>query len=169
MAATRSVNLIVIHCAATANGKSVSVDQVRAWHLARGFHDIGYHYLIDVDGTVNMGRAEEEDGAHAQGHNAHSIGVCLVGGVGGPDRRNPGLYTEAQWATLALTVQDLCRRYPGSQVVGHRDLSPDLDGDGIVEPREWIKLCPSFDVGPWLASGMQVPEDQVYRGAPCAP
>lgn len=159
----RKIDLIVIHCSATPNGRPVSVETVRGWHIARGFRDIGYHYLIGVDGSVSVGRPEELPGAHAKGFNAYSIGVCLVGGVGGPDKHNPGLYTMAQWDSLRIAVGDLLARYPAARVVGHRDLSPDLDGDGVIEPHEWIKLCPAFDVEAWLAAGMVAPSDNVLR------
>lgn len=159
--ATRKIDLIVIHCTASPNGKPVSVETVTAWHKARGFQTIGYHYLVDVDGTVHFGRPEEVMGAHAKGFNAHSIGVCLVGGLGRADRQNPGCYTQAQWDALKLLLGDLWKRYPAAKVVGHRDLSPDLDGDGIVEPDEWIKLCPAFDVAGWLRAWMVPPPEQV--------
>lgn len=153
----RHVNEIIIHCSATQNGKSVSVDTIRRWHKERGFKDIGYHYVIDVDGSISRGRKEAQVGAHALGHNSNSIGVCLVGGVGGKDRNNPGVYSEAQWKSLKEVVTDLMDRYPNSVVMGHRDTSPDLDGDGEVEPSEWIKLCPSFDVRAWMDRGMNGP------------
>jgi len=161
----RKIDLIVIHCSATPNGRPVSVETVRGWHLERGFRDIGYHYLIGVDGSVSVGRPEELPGAHAKGHNAHSIGVCLVGGIGGPSKTDPGRYTPAQWDSLRITVRDLLDRYPGAHVVGHRDLSPDLDGDGEIEPSEWVKLCPSFDVALWKASDMQPEPINVLRPA----
>ena len=145
----RYINLIVIHCTATKNGVPVSVEQVRSWHRERGFKDIGYHYLIDVDGTIRRGRKEAQVGAHALGYNSNSIGVCMVGGVGGKDKLNPGVYSDAQMHSLHALVADLMDRYPGCEVVGHRDLSPDLDEDGEIEPHEWTKLCPAFDVSEW--------------------
>lgn len=162
----RKIELIVIHCTASPNGRPVSVQTVREWHKARGFRDIGYHYLIDTDGTVGKGRDESDMGAHATGNNARSIGVCLVGGVGGPDRLNPGLYTPAQWDALRGLVGALLERYPRAKVMGHRDLSPDLDGDGEVEPSEWLKLCPSFDVSAWMDSSGVMPESNVFHERP---
>jgi N-acetyl-anhydromuramyl-L-alanine amidase AmpD len=159
----RHINLIVIHCTASPNGRPVSVQTVTEWHKARGFQTIGYHYLIGVDGIVGIGRPVQQMGAHAQGHNATSIGVCMVGGTGGADKLNPGQFTPAQWDSLKIVVQDLMDAYPDARVVGHRDLSPDLDGDGIVEPQEWIKLCPAFDVRGWLADDMTPRDAQVLR------
>lgn len=163
----RRIDLIVIHCSATPNGLPVSVDTIRSWHQARGFEDIGYHYLVYIDGRLVGGRPEAKVGAHALGHNANSIGVCMVGGIGGPDSHNPGRYTPAQWEALRVLVQRLQAAYPGAEVVGHRDLSPDLDGDGVVEPEEWIKLCPSFEVKTWLAAGMQPAPEQILETGPC--
>jgi N-acetylmuramoyl-L-alanine amidase len=157
----RTINLIVIHCTASQNGEFVSVDTIRGWHIARGFRDIGYHYVIDVDGSVGVGRPEDQVGAHVEGHNATSIGIALVGGVGGEDRINPGVYSQAQWDSLRSLVCDLQGRYAGAAVKGHREFSPDADGDGIIEPREFIKLCPSFDVPTWLAGGMTALDGQV--------
>ena len=149
----RFINRIVIHCTATPNGKSYPIETIRQWHRERGFKEVGYHYVIDYDGNVLRGRKESQVGAHAAGFNANSIGVCLEGGVGGKDKLNPGVYSEAQFNALRELVDDLVARYPTVESVdGHRDLSPDIDGDGEVEPSEWIKLCPGFDVTYWYAN-----------------
>lgn len=159
----RHIDRIVIHCTASPNGRARALADIRADHLARGFKDIGYHYIIQPDGRVDLGRDEEQPGAHAKGFNAHSIGVCMVGGLGGPDKLNPGQYTQAAWNALRTTVQDLLDRYTYAVLVGHRDLSPDLDGDGEIEPAEWIKLCPAFSVRAWQVAGMVPPEAQVLN------
>ena len=87
----------------------------------------------------------ERIGAHAKGFNASSIGICYEGGLdcrGRPaDTRTP-----EQRAALRLLVHQLEQRFPGCRVCGHRDLSPDLNGDGEIEPEEWIKACPCFEV-----------------------
>jgi hypothetical protein len=99
------------------------------WHAQRGFHRqpaaiaaynpdlkaIGYHFVLDVDGTKSTGRALDEIGAHVAGHNANSIGICMVG---------TDQYSTAQWGALASLVKALLAKYPGVPVVGHRDLSP---------------------------------------------
>ncbi len=157
---------------------------INAWHAERGFSrslaarqafnpklpSIGYHYVIDLTGEVYTGRGLEEVGAHAAEFNAASVGICLVGGVEPKDAR----YTAAQWASLEKVVQMLVATYkvpltsprriaaPGTtmgfQVVdgvcGHRDLSPDKNGNGLVEPFEYIKTCPGFDVRAWMSNGM---------------
>lgn len=158
----RSIVLIVLHCSATPTGQAVTVYDIDRWHAERGFQrqpeavaafnpslgSIGYHYFIDLQGQVFSGRSPAEIGAHVAGHNAHSLGVCMAG----TDK-----FTPAQWSALADLVRSLQADYPQASVVGHRDLSPDADGDGVVEPREWLKTCPGFDVSTWLARGM-VPE-----------
>lgn len=77
----RTINSIIIHCTATKPLAHINVNDVRRWHRERGFSDIGYHYLILVDGTVEAGRPLSAIGAHCKGHNAHSVGVCYVGGL----------------------------------------------------------------------------------------
>lgn len=167
----RPIHLIVIHCSASPNGDSLfrgspatpgsqtPVAVIDGWHAKRGFQRqaadrarqnsqlaaIGYHYVVYLDGSVATGRHLDEVGAHAAGHNRDSIGICLVG----TDR-----FTADQWDALAGTVRLLQKRYPDARVLGHRDLSPDLDGDGVIEPREWLKTCPGFEVAAWLAGGM---------------
>jgi hypothetical protein len=141
----RTTDMIVIHCAATPNGRHNTVEDIDKWHRAKGWQrkprfmrefnpnltSIGYHYVIYPDGTVHTGRSPEEIGAHAVGYNTRSLGVCLLG----TDR-----YTSAQWDGLKKLIQDIS---PGKQIVGHRD----LPGVG--------KSCPGFDVASWLAGGMR--------------
>jgi len=148
----RAIDLIVIHCAATPEGRNVSLADITAMHKARGFNTVGYHYVILLDGTVEKGRPEATVGAHVQGHNSRSIGVCYIGGVAKDAKTPKDTRTDAQKASLALLIADLRRRYPKARVCGHRDLSPDLNKDGKIEPREWMKACPSFDVASWLAA-----------------
>jgi N-acetylmuramoyl-L-alanine amidase len=89
----RTINSIIVHCTATKALQHFNVNDVRRWHQQRGFSDIGYHYVVLVDGTIENGRPISEVGAHCKGHNAHSIGVCYVGGLnakGAPaDTRTP--------------------------------------------------------------------------------
>jgi len=72
---------IIIHCSATPEGRDYTVEDIRRWHLNRGFKDIGYHFVIYRDGSIHVGRAKDLVGAHCEGHNAISIGVCYIGGV----------------------------------------------------------------------------------------
>lgn len=168
----RSINLIVIHCSASPNGDTLfrgrvneagfktPVQIIDDWHYKRGFRrdqaarvrynpglaSIGYHYVIYRNGAIATGRDVTEIGAHVRGFNQKSLGVCLVG----TDK-----FTPAQWDGLNALVSRLQVQYPEARVVGHRDLSPDLDGDGVVEPHEWLKTCPGFDVAAWFRGGMQ--------------
>lgn len=142
----RKINYIVVHCSATREDRPYGVEALRKDHLGRGFRGIGYHYYIGRDGTVTNTRPLALAGAHVKGYNAHSIGICYEGGLdaqGNPkDTRTP-----EQRAALRLLVAQLLRRFHGDvRVCGHRDLSPDLNGDGVVEPAEWVKLCPCFEV-----------------------
>ena len=142
----RTITLIIIHCSATPEGKSLSAEACRLDHiLHRGFHDIGYHFYITRDGEIHRGRPLEKVGAHCRNHNSHSIGICYEGGLDA--RGNPkDTRTPEQRSALHLLVYQLLQQFRNARVCGHRDLSPDLDGDGTVEPWEWVKQCPCFEV-----------------------
>ena len=142
----REINLIVIHCTATRSDQPFTQASLEQSHRERGFNGIGYHYYIRRDGSIKSTRPLNKVGSHARGYNAHSIGICYEGGLnalGKPaDTR-----TEWQRHSLRVLLLTLLRDYPGCRIVGHRDLSPDLDGDGVIESHEWLKLCPCFDAG----------------------
>ena len=142
----REITHLIIHCSATHADRPFTVEQLEAAHRARGFECIGYHYYILRDGTTVNTRAIGRPGAHCKGYNAHSIGICYEGGLdveGCPaDTRTP----EQRIALRLLVWQLLGIVGRNVRICGHRDLSPDLDGDGTVEPEEWTKLCPCFDV-----------------------
>jgi N-acetylmuramoyl-L-alanine amidase len=156
----REIKNIVIHCSASPNASKISIEEIDGMHSARGFNrlrewhskfnphlrHVGYHVVIDCLGRDFTGRHLEEIGAHVQGSNTNSIGICLVG----TDK-----FTPAQWVSLAARVQTLGELFPEAKVCGHRDFSPDLDGDGVIERHEWLKICPGFDVKTWLAVEMQ--------------
>ncbi|NYA48022.1 N-acetylmuramoyl-L-alanine amidase [Haemophilus haemolyticus] len=180
---TSPITKIVIHCSATQNGKQLrtatqtAAERINDWHKQRGFQrlagyykqfnphlqHIGYHFVIDTDGTVETGRKEGETGAHVKGHNLNSLGICLVGGIT-KDKRNHGEYTEAQWKALHRLLRELEAKYPSARICGHRDLSPDLNGDGTITPHEWIKDCPCFDVWSWLDSEEVVNVEHLFKG-----
>ncbi|WP_054285107.1 N-acetylmuramoyl-L-alanine amidase [Gulbenkiania mobilis] len=160
----RTITDIVIHCAATPNGKLVTREQIDAMHRQRGFQrqlaaitryqpvlqhtlpSIGYHWVIELGGQLKPGRHPEEIGAHVQGSNAKSLGICLIG---------TDSFSLEQWATLKVLVSNLRQNNPAARIRGHRDFSPDLDGDGVIERHEWLKICPGFDVKSWLDGGMK--------------
>lgn len=151
------ISTLVIHCSATPNGREFTAKDIDLWHKRRGFQRdealispdyplsyIGYHFVITLDGTIVRGRRPDEVGAHAQGYNTNSLGICLIG----TDK-----YTPAQWQALSDVVDTLMHNYRITDVLGHRDLSPDKNGDGKIEPSEWLKTCPGFDVAEWLRGG----------------
>lgn len=145
----RLINEIIVHCTATAEGQDFSVEQIKRCHLARGFSDIGYHYVVYRDGSIHKGRAEDKIGAHATGHNSNSIGVCYVGGYGKDGKTCKDTRTPEQKAALISLIKELKHRYPTIKtVMGHRDTSPDKNHNGIIEPFEYIKGCPCFDAIP---------------------
>lgn len=148
----RNINLIVVHCSATNPLIDWGARDIDYLHRRQnGWSSIGYHWVIRRNGIVEAGRQESIPGAHVKGHNLNSIGVCLVGGVDLDNRPEPN-YTTSQWASLKTLLVSLKLRFPNARIVGHRDLSPDLDGDGTVEANEWIKACPCFDVRTWCWS-----------------
>lgn len=149
---SRPINAIIIHCSGSRDGKPVSREALEAMHKARGFRTIGYHYVIEPNGDLVTGRPESEVGAHVEGHNARSIGVCMIG----TER-----FSVEAWAALRLLVHNLQRRYPQAIVRGHRDYSPDLDGDGKIERNEWTKTCPGFDVATWLANDCMPSQEDI--------
>lgn len=135
--ATRVINKIIVHCSATAEGKDYTTAQIKQWHLARGFSDIGYHYVVYRDGSVHVGRSESKVGAHCTGYNSHSIGVCYVGGCDAVKRLPDGQLapkdtrTSAQKAALVELLRTLKAKYPNATIHGHREFAN--------------KACPSFD------------------------
>lgn len=127
----RAITEIIVHCTDTPEGREVTVEDVRRWHRQQGWTDIGYHYLVGLDGKVHEGRSVDIAGAHCQGHNSHSIGVAYVGGRAATGKEPKDTRTNAQRAALARLLLDLCCIYKGARIYGHRDFA--------------AKACPSFD------------------------
>lgn len=140
----RRIDWIVIHCSATRETNHYSAEDLRLDHLRRGFSDAGYHYYILRDGTICYMRPLGKMGAHVKGYNKHSVGICYEGGLdaGGKPKDTR---TVAQKRSLGVLLKLLQEQLPFAEVVGHRDLSPDLNGDGVISPQEWVKVCPCFD------------------------
>ena len=149
-------DFLVVHCSATRPALDIGVREIREWHIAKGWADCGYHVVIRRNGLIEFGRHFDEVGAHVAGMNTVSVGVCLVGGLyengGEADDDFAGLFTEEQAHALADVLTVLEAAYPDASIVGHRDLSPDLDKDGKVERHEWLKTCPGFDVRAFCAA-----------------
>jgi hypothetical protein len=137
-------DLIVIHCSATGPDEDIGRDEIDDMHVARGWSGIGYQYVVRRNGLIEFGRGGDQVGAHAKGVNKRSVAVCLVGGVD-KHGRPANNFTPEQWRSADLLVAILRHAYGDAEILGHRDLSPDLDGDGIIEEHEWMKACPCFD------------------------
>ncbi len=117
----RPIRRHIIHCSASMHG---DVKEIRRWHIERGWADIGYHYVIRQDGEVEVGRLLHEVGAHCAGHNADSVGTCLIGTT---------QFTGAQFAKLHKVHAQLVALFPGITAHGHREFNPG-------------KTCPNFNV-----------------------
>lgn len=127
----RKINYIIIHCSAIKPTQTSGAREIDSWHRARGWRCIGYHYVIRRNGIVERGRPDSAIGAHCQGYNAESIGICYEGGLnllGQPaDTR-----TEAQKSSMLELLKELKRKYPEAVICGHNEFSN--------------KACPCFDV-----------------------
>ena len=141
----REINLIVVHCSATRADRDFTENDLEVCHRHRGFNGAGYHFYIRKNGDIKNTRPLEKPGAHALGYNAHSIGICYEGGL---DVRYRPADTRTEWQkySLGVLIRTLLMDYPGCRVCGHRDLSPDRNGDGRISPEEWVKECPCFEV-----------------------
>jgi len=139
----REIKHIVVHC--TATGKTATIKSLLAGWRAKGWRKPGYHYVVPTDGRCVQLTPENEIANGVRGHNATSIHISYIGGIDPKTGKAKDTRTDLQRRTLLIQLKDLKRRYPNAEIVGHRDLSPDMDGDGVVEPFEWVKECPSFD------------------------
>lgn len=140
----RPISEIIVHCTATrpdwmwGRPTREKVAEVRRWHVQdRGWKDIGYHFLIDRDGTLALGRPIDQVGAHTAGHNTGTIGVCLFGGFGSAATDNFfDNFTPEQDKTLRAVLETLSSTYPIKKVSGHNEYA--------------AKACPSFSVTKWF-------------------
>ena len=151
----RNIDSIIVHCSATKAGQDFTAADIDCWHRERGFNGIGYHYVIRLDGKLEKGRDVALAGAHCKGWNERSVGICYIGGLD-ENGRPADTRTNAQKRVLYQIIMDLQREYNILQVLGHRDTSPDLNGDGVIEPYEYVKACPCFDVKEFLRSGREL-------------
>lgn len=127
----RKIDKIIVHCSATIDGANITTRQIRDWHKRKGWKDIGYHYVVELDGHVNRGRSESEIGAHSKGQNRSSIGVCYVGGLNASKKPQDTLRGR-QLGGMVKLLKDLMTRYPDATLHGHNEFSN--------------KACPSFNV-----------------------
>jgi N-acetylmuramoyl-L-alanine amidase len=136
---------ITIHCSATPKGRDIGRNEINQMHIQRGWSEIGYHFVIRINGTVEKGRALNKVGAHVGAHNQNNLGICLVGGVNENNVPLEGLhhYTHAQISALDMLLQECLDQWPNADVKGHRD---------------WpavAKACPCFNVKTDYLQGRQ--------------
>lgn len=130
---TRKIDKIIVHCSATREGQHIDVDTIRDWHVnGRGWSDVGYHYIIYLDGTVHTGRPIERSGAHTKGQNSNSIGICYIGGVETDGKTPKDTRTPEQKAALDNLLFVLTDIFANTTIHGHNEFA--------------AKACPSFDV-----------------------
>lgn len=134
----KGTDYIAIHCSASKASMDIGAKEINQWHRQRGFVGIGYHFVIRRNGSVETGRPVDTVGAHVEGYNSRSVGICLVGGLDehGKSENN---FTPAQFDALRELVRSLRSKYPQAVVQGHRDF-PHVAKD-----------CPCFDVKKWYA------------------
>lgn len=142
---SRAMDTIVIHCSATKENKDYSVEDIKKWHLQRGFNDVGYHFVIKLDGTIELGRPLNKIGAHVSGNNTGSIGICYIGGLSSKNK-SKDTRTPQQKESLINLINVLKTFINIKEIKGHRDYSKDLNNNGIIESFEYMKDCPCFDV-----------------------
>jgi N-acetylmuramoyl-L-alanine amidase len=126
----RLIDKIIIHCSATPEGREHTVADIDRWHKNNGWNEIGYHYVIYLDGSIHKGRDVEKVGAHCTGHNKNSIGICYIGGCD-KDMKPKDTRTDAQKNSIIELLTRLKKWYPEAKIYGHRDFAN--------------KACPGFD------------------------
>lgn len=128
----RKINKIIVHCSATPEGRDIKTETIRRWHIEDNhWSDIAYHYIVELDGSIHVGRDESIIGAHCLGQNTNSIGVCYVGGVAKDGKTPKDTRTEAQRKSLLELLKRLKAKYPKAIIYGHSNFAS--------------KACPSFD------------------------
>lgn len=127
----RNINKIIIHCSATKEGMDFDIKDIKRWHMEdNGWNDVGYHYVIKLDGEIQKGRDIEKIGAHTKGYNKDSIGICYIGGINKEDEPED-TRTDKQKASIWLLIDRIRKRFGNIPVYGHKDFAR--------------KSCPCFD------------------------
>jgi N-acetylmuramoyl-L-alanine amidase len=137
VATNKPIKHLVVHCSATKPSQVVDITDIDRWHRQKGYLKVGYHYVILRDGEVQKGRPDTEVGAHVQGHNTGTLGICLVGGLNEKTGKSEANYTDEQYAALSGLLFKLQLEHPDADVKGHRDF-PKVHKD-----------CPCFNVSEW--------------------
>lgn len=143
----RQVDFIVLHCTGGPQGQTVKA--ILAYWKSMGWKSVGYHRLIEADGTVHELAPYEAITNGVAGHNSRAIHNAYVGGVDASGRPTDNR-TPAQLAAMERLVREQHALFPRAVIQGHRDFSPDKNRNGVIEPSEWVKACPSFSVKAWL-------------------
>lgn len=130
----RTTKEVILHCSATPEGRDYTVEDIDRWHKGNGWSCIGYHYVIYIDGTIHRGRPETTVGAHCQGHNSDSIGVCYIGGLDATGKNAKDTRTEAQKKAMKELVREIVTRYKmkAGNIHCHNEFAK--------------KACPSFSI-----------------------
>ena len=134
----RKIKYIAVHC--TAGSQKATVNDLMAEFRKKGWKAPGYHYVITADGKIHQLLDTEKVSNGVRGYNSVTVNIAYTGGMDGVDNR-----TDEQKKSLAILLKLLRKRYPDAVIQGHRDFSPDLNGNGKIEKCEWIKACPCFD------------------------
>lgn len=138
----RQIKHIFVHC--TAGSQKQTVEDLMAEFKAKGWHAPGYHYVIAPDGKVTKLLDTDKVSNGVKGYNSNSINVAYIGGIDENGRPKDTRTFEQKKALLQL-LKWLKVEHFGADIMGHRDISPDKNGNGIVDPWERIKECPCFD------------------------
>ena len=134
----RKIKYIAVHC--TAGSQKATVNDLLAEFKRKGWKAPGYHYVITADGKIHQLLDTEKVSNGVKGYNSVTVNIAYTGGTDGVDNR-----TDEQKKSLVTLLKLLRKRYPDAVIQGHRDFSPDLNGNGKIEKSEWIKMCPGFD------------------------
>lgn len=143
----REIKYMAIHC--TATPQTTTIEQIKKAWKDKGWRSPGYHYMIKPNGAIVELHPIEKMSNGVKGYNANSIHISYIGGV---DENNKPIdnRTDAQRKAMHELVNMLKDKFPKAEIKGHRDFSPDIDGDGIIEKFEWLKACPCFEVSEWV-------------------
>ena len=138
----RKIERIFVHC--TASHQTASVNDIKNEFKRKGWKNPGYHYIVDPGGAIHQLLDDEKVSNGVRGYNQTSINVAYIGGIDAEGKAMDNR-TGPQKKALAKLLRLLRSRYPDAVILGHRDISPDTNGNGTVDPWERIKECPCFD------------------------
>lgn len=138
----RKIDWIIIHCTATRS--TVKHQTILNGWRAKGWDKNGYHWLVDDNGLAARLQDDSIVSNGVFGYNNNSINLCYIGGIAA-DGKPKDTRTDEQKGTLETLVMEYRKLYPNAKIQGHRDFSPDKNKNGVIEPFEWIKICPCFD------------------------